>query len=164
MIKLKVTGGRAVVVELRNIAQRVTNAARLRMHRGAAKVVKEGQLNAPRDTYRLEESIHIEKTYGTRGRLQIDIVAGGIVDGVNVDDYAALMHEHYEEIISSDPTDEQGRARREGTIQKQAENPSRYIGGKYLERALEDTGKTLPGEIENDIDDAIGKAGKRGRS
>ncbi|RWB95535.1 MAG: HK97 gp10 family phage protein [Mesorhizobium sp.] len=145
VIKMTVTGVDAVKLELRNIADRVTDAARARMKRSADRMVKEAQLNAPVDEHNLEESIRIEKDYAADGRLEIDVIAGGMVGGVDVDDYAAEMHENYESYRPG-----------EGTIEKRLANPGRYVGGKFLERAAEAENEKLPAEIRSDIDKVIG--------
>lgn len=145
MIKMTVTGVNEVRVNLRNIADRVRDATRERMKRGADRMVKEAKLNAPVDKFNLEESIHIEKTYADHGRLEIDVVAGGVVHGVNVDDYTAEMHENYE---SYNPG--------EGTVEKRNAHPERYVGGKFLERAAENENNKLPDEIRGEIDKVIG--------
>jgi HK97 gp10 family phage protein len=132
MINMKVTGLDELLVKFEHAAQKVPDNARKVMHREAAKVVKKAQLYAPVDKHNLEKAIHIEKSYGTRGRLSISIVVGGVVDGVNVDQYAALIHENYE---SMKPGAE--------TIAKRDANPGVDIGRKFLERAAAESKKRL---------------------
>jgi hypothetical protein len=136
--KIKITGLEEFRIGLRYASEKVKDASRKQMHRSADKIVREAQLNAPVDKHNIEESIHKEITYGLRGRLKIDIVAGGIVNGVNVDQYIALMHENYE---SYKP----GKA----TLEKRAANPGRYIGSGFLSRAVEENKPRL---IESLID------------
>ncbi|MBA8881726.1 HK97 gp10 family phage protein [Phyllobacterium myrsinacearum] len=123
MIRMRSTGGSQVVVELRNMGQRVVENARKTMHASAGRIVQEAKLNTPVDTHDLEQSIRIEKSYGTAGRLQIDIVAGG----GHIDAYAAEVHENYNPEHAG-----------EGTKEKMRQNPGRLIGEKYLDRAVED--------------------------
>lgn len=123
-LDVKITGFEEVKVQLRYMEEKVADLARKQMHRSAERIVKEAQLNAPVDKHNLEKSIHIEKAYGTRGRLNIDVVAGGVVDGVDVDQYVLEMHEFYENY-------EPGPA----TLEKMRQNPDRTIGSHFLTRA-----------------------------
>lgn len=112
-----------VVVELRNIGDRVVDNARKVMHAAANRIVKQARRNAPVDDGQLEKSIHIEKAYGDRGRLEINVVAGGEVDGVNVDLYAAKMHESEYKL---------------GPASRAKAAAGNQVGPKFLERAAED--------------------------
>lgn len=123
---MKVTGAEDLKIALRNMSARLSDRARKVMRRNAVIIVSEAKLNTPVDTHALEDSIHMETSYGFRGRLQIDIVCGGLVDGVNVDEYAMLIHENYGSMKPGP-----------GTIAKRQANPGRYIGEKFLERAYE---------------------------
>ena len=133
---IKVTGIEKLRVEFRNIADKVPDAARGQMRRSAARIVEEAKLNTPEDDKLLVQSIKILKDYGTRGRLQIDIVAGGGEvlgpDGmVNLDQYAALVHENYESGVAY----KNGPGAR--TLRKMARNPGRIIGSGFLTRAAD---------------------------
>ena len=130
--EMKVIGAAAVIAELRNIAEVVPDNARKVMHRGADRIVKEAKLNTPVDTHNLEESIRKEVDREATGgkRLKIDIAVGGIVDGVNVDEYAAEVHEAYETSVAPNGPGP-------GTKEKMQANPGRQIGSKFLERAVE---------------------------
>lgn len=138
MMDMKVVGVGGVLSRLRNIGEKVADNARKTMHRSADRVVKEAKLNAPIEEGDLEESITKHVKYEDRGRLAIDITAGGENAIRNIDQYAAIIHENYEEIIRNPPQDDYGRELRERTRAKQAANPGRYVGGKFLERALEE--------------------------
>lgn len=152
---IKVTGIKELRVELRNLADRVPNSARGQMRRSAARIVEEAKLNTPVDDRLLEESIRIIRDYGIRGRLEIDIVAGGDTvmnpDGrmVNLDQYATLIHENYE---AYNPGKE--------TLAKMAAHPERIIGSRFLTRAAEAEEKKLErsmiGVIERDINEVMG--------
>lgn len=125
MIKMKVRGAEQVIAKLRSIGTRVPEGARKKMHASAQHIVDEARLNAPVEHGNLEAAIHIDRSYeaGT-GRLKIDVVAGGIVGGRNVDDYAAVMHESDYELGPASQA-------------KQQAHPERLIGPKFLERAAE---------------------------
>lgn len=126
MIGMKVTGVEALIARLRNTAVKVPENARKVMHRGADRIVAEAKLNAPVDRHNLEEAIHKEVGYETNRRLKIDIAVAPTVNGVDVEDYAAQVHENYESMKPG-----------KGTIEKRRANPGRLIGSKFLERALE---------------------------
>ena len=126
MIKgIKIDGVAQLLAEMRSVGQRVPENARKTMHRNADVIVREAQLNTPVDKHNLELSIRKEVAYGFRGRLQIDIVAGGFVNGVDVDRYILEVHENYD-----------SRKPGPGTLAKMAANPGRLIGAQFLERAL----------------------------
>lgn len=128
-IKMKVSGVNELKAAMRHAAGTVPDAARKQMHRGADRIVKEAQKNAPVDKHNLEESIRKEKSYGDRGRLQIDIVAGGEVNGVNVDEYAVIMHESDYNLGP-------------GSQAKQA-GQQNIVGRKFLERAVDKEAKHM---------------------
>lgn len=122
-----------VKVGLRNIADRVPDNARKVMHRSAEEIVKVARIQTPRDIGNLEDSIKILKSYGYRGRLQIDIGVAPTGDEVNingkpinVNDYAAIIHENYRALTP-------GRR----TLLKRAQYPGYYIGERFLTRAAE---------------------------
>lgn len=125
--RLKVSGAGEVVARLKHAGERVKDGARKSMHRGADRIVREARLNTPVDKGNLEASIVKDVTYVDRGRLQIEVVVGGFVGGVNVDEYAAEIHENYD--------DENPGPR---TALKRQANPGRLVGSKFLERAIED--------------------------
>lgn len=126
---MEVYGCEELQALMRDLAGRVPKQARKIIDRGADKIVKEAQLNAPVDEHNLEESIKKEKSYTQedRRRLKVEIVAGGNVNGVNVDQYIMLVHENYESLKPGP-----------GTLAKRAANPGRYIGSKFLDRAVKD--------------------------
>lgn len=134
MIKMRVIGIASARTTLRNMAQRVTDAARSQMLRSADRIVAEAKINVPEDDEFLKESIRIERRYGTRNRLQIEIIAGAMEvwdkDGRlrNLDDYAALVHEDYEGSVAN----VHGPGPR--TQRKMQMYPGR-VGSKFLERA-----------------------------
>jgi hypothetical protein len=131
-MSMKEKGCDELMAQLRYVAGKVPDNARKVMHRQADKVVKLAQLYAPFDDGELEESIHKEVGHEDNNRLAIDIVAGGIVNGVDVDTYAAEMEENYESMKPGP-----------GTIAKREANPGVYVGGKFLERALNDSATEL---------------------
>jgi bacteriophage HK97-gp10 putative tail-component len=139
-IGMKVYGCEELAGLMKQLAGRVPKQGRKIMDRGADKIVQEAQLNAPVDEHNLEDAIHKEKGYEDRGRLRVNLVVGGVVRGVDVDQYAMLIHENYE---SMNPGP--------GTLAKRAANPGRYVGGKFLERAVDEQ---MP-KIQKQMADAI---------
>jgi hypothetical protein len=124
---MKVYGCDELAALMKQLAGKVPQQGRKIIDRGADLIVKDARLNAPVDEHNLEDAIHKEKSYEDRGRLRIEIVVGGDVRGVNVDQYAMIIHENYE-----------GMNPGAGTLAKRAANPGRYVGGKFLERAVDD--------------------------
>lgn len=120
---MTVLGADALIATMRNIAVKVPDHARRTMNRGADLIVERAQLFTPVDTHALEQSIHKETGFEGRGRLTIDIVAGGGA----IDDYASEVHENYEHMHPGP-----------GTIAKREQNPGVYIGEKFLTRAVEE--------------------------
>ena len=144
---IKIRGDTQLLAELKNTTQRVERSAREFMKRSAERVVKYARLNAPVDLHNLEESIHIERTYEEgKGRLKINVVAGGVIDGVNVDEYAAKVHENYNEEHPG-----------EGTLEKRLANPDRHVGGKFLERAVEEEEEGLEARMLSSVTKEIKK-------
>jgi hypothetical protein len=129
---VKISGAKETAASIRNAGERVVDNGRKIMHRISDKIVEEAVLNAPVDKHNLEESIKKSVSYGYRGRLQIDIEVGGVVNGVDVSAYAVHVHENYS---SMNPGP--------GTVAKRNSNPGRYIGEKFLERAVKDYEETL---------------------
>lgn len=124
---MKATGFDQLYLALNHAAARVKDGARKQLHAAADSILREAKLNTPVDKHNLEESLKKEVDYGYRGRLQIQIVMGGFVNGVNVDQYAAEVHENYDD---ENPG--------EGTKEKRRANPGRHVGRKFLERAMQE--------------------------
>lgn len=132
-IKSKVTGFDEVKVELRNLAEKSHDHAARTMRRAANRIVKRAQDYVPQDKGNLEASIHVETMKDERRRLAIDVVAGGVVNGVDTDRYAMLIHEHYESILGG----KYGKGPSPGTLAKMAKHPGK-VGSKFLERAAKE--------------------------
>ena len=137
----RVKGGDDLQVYMTNVAERSNEKIRRGMRHGA-KMIKEGSIErVPVDEHNLEEAHHIVETRGARNRIEIAVEVSG--QGVNrdVDDYAMRVHEAY-------PGDSNPGSRGEGTNRKQAAKPTVYVGGKYLERALDENEDKIMAEIE----------------
>jgi hypothetical protein len=132
---MKTTGANELAAALFSKAKKVPDNARKVMHAQAKIIVREAKLNAPVDDRELEDSIAIKKSYEERGRLRIEIVAGGVVRGVDVSRYAMIIHENYEGQLKNGPG--------KNTLAKMAANPGRWIGSKFLERARQAQQKKL---------------------
>jgi len=129
--KATITGVGQVKARLRNIAEKVPDHAARTMRTIAAKIEKQSKLQCPHDDGELEDSIHQEVMIDeTNRRLVIDIVAGGVVRGVDVDQYAVIIHENYEGQLKHGPG--------KNTLAKMAANPGVVIGSKFIQRAVDD--------------------------
>ena len=124
---LTIIGIEGLQLHLKNVSEKVSKNASRIMHNAADKIVSEAKLNTPVDKYNLEQSIKQNLKYEYRGRLAIDITVGGFLNGVDVDLYAASIHEGYDD-------NKPGK----GTIIKRNANPGRIIGRHFLSRAAED--------------------------
>lgn len=154
-----VSGMTAVRIAMRNIAIRVPEGARKQMHRSADEIVRVAQIQAPRDLGNLEKAIRVLKSYGVRGRLQIDI--GVLPTGnevningkpINLNDYAAIIHENYESVFAKN-----GPGKR--TLEKMAQYPSYRIGSGFLSRAADAEEKKLEPKMIAVVDHIIKEVG-----
>jgi hypothetical protein len=142
----KITGLNAVKMQLRSIGAGVPDTARKQMHRAAARIMKRAKLYVPVDEGHLENSIRIEKSYGARGRLQIDVTAGNqmaMTAGgrvIDLNQYAWIIHERYSGMNPGD-----------NTLDKMAKNPGVIIGEGFLTRAADEE---IPA-LERNLVDAI---------
>lgn len=124
-----------VELGLKNIAYSVPNHAARTMRRAAERIVKKARDYAPEDTAALVNSIRVEESRGARGRLELRLIVGGgepvSVNGrmVNLDQYAAIVHEAYENMLVYGPG--------ERTLEKMARFPGK-VGSGFLTRAAEE--------------------------
>lgn len=145
-----------VVTGLKNIAQRVPEHAARTMRRAAARIVKNAQDYVPEDEGDLMRSIRAEERRGARNRLEIDITVGGQTvvkkNGrvVNLDQYAAIVHENYEGMLWG----EYGDGPSDKTLEKMAANPGK-VGSKFLSRAASEEEETLQSKMIADITQVI---------
>jgi len=109
---------------------KVAKSEVLRAMRKESKIILEiAQMNAPVDLHNLEDAIKMEEIKVGRERTFIEISVGGFVNGRNVDEYAAIMHEGSYNL---------------GPISaRKALSLNRMVGRKFLERALEEHEQTL---------------------
>jgi hypothetical protein len=143
-MEMRVEGLDQLLITLQHGGEKVKDNARKVMKREADKIQERAVLYAPVDNGQLERSIHLEKGYEDNGRLMIAVVAGGIVDGINVDAYAALIHENYESMKPGP-----------NTIAKRDANPGVYVGGKFLDRAAKDSAEKLEKAIIKVVTDDL---------
>jgi 5-hydroxyisourate hydrolase-like protein (transthyretin family) len=160
-VKLNIRGtdNALVAARMQRLGEKVFRGVKARLKQLAEHVREEAELNAPVDEGNLELSIQVVPHRDERRRMVYDVVAGGTVDGVDVNEYVVLMHENYEEIISAEETDKQGRVRRKNTKAKQAANPDRYVGGKFLERAATDAEKNVQADFTTYVKELIDEEG-----
>jgi hypothetical protein len=154
-MRAKVTGMKAVRMLLRSVGEKVPETARKQMHRSAARVVERAKLYVPEDTGALKNSIRIERSYGSKGRLQIDVVAGDATifnaNGKEIDlnQYAWIIHEKYRDMNPGAVT-----------ILKRNANPGIYIGEQFLARAVREEQPALERNIIEAITLIIKRANK----
>jgi len=119
---------------LRRGEERTSKASLRRMRKLAEKIKDDSVINAPVDTHALEEAHHIVEQK-VAGRISSTIEVGGVISTAHgpkdVTDYAAEIHENYDYDYTPGP----------GTLAKQAANPGHRVGGKFLERAIDDNMK-----------------------
>lgn len=131
---------------LRRGEVRTTKAALRHMRKMAEKVKNDSIANSPVDTHALEDAHHvIEAKGGTRIESKVEV--GGVIStdegAKDVSDYAAEIHENY------DYDYKPGK----DTLAKRAANPNRHVGGKFLERALEENEQSMDDMLEAIMDD-----------
>jgi len=143
-MEMRVEGLDQLLITLQHGGEKVKDNARKVMKREADKIQERAVLYAPVDDGQLERSIHLEKGYEDNGRLMIAVVAGGMVDGINVDAYAAQIHENYESMKPGP-----------NTIAKRDANPGVYVGGKFLDRAAKDSAEKLEKAIIKVVTDDL---------
>lgn len=108
-----------------------TTKRALRQQRKAAqKVMEESIANAPVDKGNLEAAHEITERRGSANRVETTVEVGGVVNGVDVDDYAWEMHEGDYDLGPR-------------SAAKQASDPSHAVGREYLQRAMDDVEKEL---------------------
>lgn len=150
IMKFQAHGIGSVRRSLRNMAQTVPDGARSQMKRMAVRIVNLAMIYVPEDEGHLRDSIRVEKTYGTRGRLQIDIVAGDAtvhtISGREIDlnSYARIIHENYSNMNPG-----------EGTKKKRQAYPGKLIGERFLSRATAEEEKDAEVKIADAIQRAI---------
>ena len=125
--KISLSGLDAVLNGINAAAKRVVDGGKRVIYSEADTIVHEAQLNAPVDKHNLEKAITRDKGSLRGFRFVITISVGGFVGDVDVTKYALLIHENYSSMKPGP-----------GTLQKRQQNPGRYVGEKFLERALND--------------------------
>lgn len=143
-----------VQLALKNFAVRVPDHAARTMRLVAARIEKKAKDYAPEDTKALVNSIHVETVRGVRGRLELRIIVGGsgemveLPDGRRfaVDQYAAIIHEHYEDMLVYGPGDR--------TLEKMEQFPGK-VGSGFLTRAAEEEAARMNHSLIVGIKDII---------
>lgn len=121
-----------VEVAFKNIAAKVPAHAARTMRRAAQRIVNLAQIYVPEDEALLRDSIRLEASKVNR-RLHIKVVVGGqqVINAagrvINLDQYAAIIHERYDEFKPGKRTQE-----------KRLAHPGAHIGERFLTRAADD--------------------------
>jgi len=138
---LTIIGLDAVAAMIKNDSEKATQAARRRMHAEAQKIMDLSKKNAPIDEGNLEAAHHIIVERDERNRKTETIEVGGTVHGVDVDQYALIMHEAEYNLGPK-------------SLAKQA-GSGRPVGRKYLERAFNEREPHLNPAIKEEVDKSL---------
>ncbi len=130
---MKMKGLRSTLSEVTQIANKTTRAMRRTLDKEGLTIEEMAQENAPVLNNNIEDSIKFESTYDDSRRKTIQISAGGTVNGVNVDEYVELAHEH--------PQYGTGEASR-----RKARLTGKILGPKFIDRAVDER---MPELIKN---------------
>lgn len=142
-----------VVTGLHNIGIMVPENARKVMRRAAERIVRNAKLYVPEETGALKESIRLEASYGIRGRLQINVIAGGqsVINAngrlISLDQYAGIIHELYDDMKPGPRTRE-----------KMAANPGK-VGARFLSRAAAEEESRLQRDLIASVTQTIKSEG-----
>ena len=134
---MRATGTKEVRLFLQNIGKRTTAAMRAEMFKAAKDVEELAKKMVPEDTASLMDSIRTEEQPSSSHRYYVQVLAGDTTpypyskNGATVADYAAIVHENYED-YATDPDSEAGRRRRRKEI-----ITGQVVGSKFLTRALD---------------------------
>lgn len=142
------SGFNELTATLENIAERSSRGGREELLKGAESIKELAKVYAPRDLMNLENSIKRGELSGLFGRkaytayVDESMSAGG---KKKVGDYADIIHELYHNFQPG-----------EETLKKMRDNPGVHIGGKYLERALDDLKPSIEENVKRRIKEGIG--------
>lgn len=142
------TGFDELTATLENVAERSGSGARSELLKGAEQIRDLAKVYAPRDLKNLESSIKQGVIKGLFGRNGYTAYVDGTMSAgrkKTVGDYADIIHELYH-------TFEPG----EETKNKMRDNPGVPIGGKYLERALDDLKPFIEENVKRRVKEGLG--------
>lgn len=122
--KWKGPSARQLGIALQNASREGRANARNTAHTEASYIMEIAEDQAPFDTGELEKAFTLRTNRLRSDRTMFNVEVGGVVDGVNVDEYAWIMHE------SSYNLGELSRVKQSRV--------GRIVGPKYLERAFEE--------------------------
>ena len=140
---ISITGANEVISRLRYYADKVPENGRKVMNRRAEIILQNAKNYAPEDIGNLVNAIQLERSYGSRGRLQINIfvAARGGELGVNnelkpgdLERYAAFVHENYSGWVQN-PSKK--------TKQKMAMYGADKVGTGFLRTAVDEQRENL---------------------
>lgn len=143
---MKVTNLSEVTTMFNLMDKVVPEAAREVLKQGAEKIKDTARAFAPVDEGRLEKAIHILPYQGNQFMLRIVIDVSGVVDGRDVSEYAAIVHEY--------PWSKRGPLTR-------VKGPR--AGPKYMVRAVEEHRAKLIRELQAAMQTGINQAIDRSR-
>lgn len=106
------------------------------LRKAAQEIANRAVEYAPVDKSNLEQAIHVNEDRGGQNRrVRTYVEVGGVVNGVNVDQYATQMHEG---VYNLGPK----------SVEK-AQRTGKPVGRKYLERAADELEEGIAKEFED---------------
>jgi hypothetical protein len=135
------------VAELERASTETRRDSKKVMRAGAKEILETSQQQAPVDDGELEKAHELTVVKLNRDDMEVEITVGGIVDGVDVDTYAWEMHE-FQTPYGDIPLGPKSQEKNDSNP------PGRFVGGKFLERAVDEheegivaaVANTLPGD------------------
>ena len=152
---LKIVGVDSLITELHNTAKRASEGARFAMADGAEEIAQLARDYAPLELGNLEEAIKTDMVkQHSRARAHFTVYVDEDVSAENpeepstlgkkVGDYALIMHETSYKL---------GKY----SAMKQASNPEKMVGTKFLERAVLDLEDKITQEVADMVNVRVGK-------
>ena len=137
-----------IIAEFERSATITRRESKKSLRRGAKDILEVSKSQAPIDDGQLEKAHELSIVRLNKDEMGVEITVGGTVDGVDVDFYAAEVHERMAPYgdINLGP-----RSRAKDDAKTVAH---RFVGGKFLERAadelqegiIQSVANTLPGD------------------
>lgn len=135
------------IQELEQSSTATRRDSKKELRTGAKEILETSRQQAPVDDGQLEKAHELRTVKLNKDDMEVEITVGGFVDGVNVDVYAWEMHE-FQTPYGDIPLGPGSQAKND------ANPPDRFVGGKFLERAVDEhedaiverVANTLPGD------------------
>lgn len=115
--------------------------SKVAMRAGAKLILETSREQCPIDDGELEKAHSLDIVRLSKDNMEVEITVGGIVDGVDVDVYAFEMHE-FQTPYGPIPLGLRSQ------IKNDRNHPNRFVGGKFLERAVDEHEEGIVSRIE----------------